>query len=118
MRKKFNWVLLATLVITIFSGTKVFASTDNSTTKETIAIANKEKSTTYHLVNKKMVKKSTVSSVGNKWLNHWHASSVTVNNKTWWKIGKNTYLKANDNVVVIDTKQMEKLGQKVKNYKN
>lgn len=119
--KKLLITALMSLTLISSIGTSVVSAASSDT--ETIAVStsnksNSEKYRIYKLSDKKMVAtKKNVSTVNKKGLVHWKAEPKKVNNKTWWKIGKNQYLKST-RVEVIDVKKNKDLGIKITNYAN
>ena len=113
------------LVLSLSSNVAVAKSNDNFNPKnpETIVISasetsNSNKYRVYKLKNKKMVAtKKKVSINIKKGIRHWKAESKKINNKTWWKIGKNQYFKAS-RVETVNVARSKKLGIKINNYAN
>lgn len=120
MKKIFNLLFSFVLLTGIFVGIDTASATKVENSVKTVALANTKKEATYHFVDNKMVYAGKINSIENgaKRINHWHAKKVNINKNQWWKIGKNTYLKASENVVVINTKKMNDLGVNVDNYQN
>lgn len=119
--KKLLITALMSLTLVSSLGTNIAIAASNST--ETIVVSASDKSSSnkyriYKLRNKKMIAtKKNVSTVNKKGIVHWKAEPKKVNNQTWWKIGKNQYLKST-RVEVIDVKKNNKLGIKISNYAN
>jgi hypothetical protein len=104
MKKFILATLLGLTLISIGTTNTAFAK---DTATETIVVSASEKSNSnkyklYKKRNKKMVATG---------------KTVKVNGKTWWKIGKNQYLKST-RVEVIDVAKNKELGIKISNYAN
>ncbi|TGD21829.1 hypothetical protein EGT49_10300 [Companilactobacillus suantsaicola] len=126
MKKLFIAALTSlALVLSLSSNVAVAKSNDNFNPKnpETIVISasetsNSNKYRVYKLKNKKMVATKKKVSINNKkGIRHWKAESKKINNKTWWKIGKNQYFKAS-RVETVNVARSKKLGIKINNYAN
>jgi len=120
--KKLIVAALLSLSLSIGTTNTVFAK-DNTTNQQTIVVSASDKNDSnkyrvYKLSNKKMVAtKKNVSISNKKGIIHWKASKTKVNGKTWWRIGKNQYLKST-RVEIIDVAKMKQINQKISNYAN
>lgn len=119
--KKLLIAALMSLTLISSIGANIVSASSNDT--ETIVVSASSKSNSnkyriYKLRDEKMVAtKKNVSISNKKGIVHWKAEPKKINQKTWWKIGKNQYLKSS-RVEVINVKRSKDLGIKITNYAN
>ena len=120
MKKFILATLLGLTLISVGTTNTTFAK---DTATETIVVSASEKSNSnkykfYKKRNKKMIATGKTVKINNKkGIVHWKAKAVKINDKTWWKIGKNRYYKST-RVEVIDVAKNKELGIKISNYAN
>jgi len=118
MKSILNKVLLGITFLTFSiicfnSNNQIAFAENNSALDQTIVIAQPEKYDSdvyqvYKLKNKKMVKVGKpVKTHNSKRIKYWKAQKVTINEKSWWKIGSNKYFKDSKRVKTINMKFRE-----------